>query len=128
MEILLKCAAAAVTGAVICLAVKKSAPEMALLLAICVVTAVMYLGMTAAEDITDFLKTLSDLGGVSSSSVSIVLKTVGIGIVARFAADVCRDAGQAAAASAVEFAGAVSAVFVALPLMKTVLSMISSLV
>ena len=57
-----------------------------------------------------------------------VLKCVGIGVVTRLSADICRDAGQSAASSAVELCGAACALVTAMPLIRTLLQMISEMV
>jgi len=128
MDILIKVSAVAVAGVVVTLVIKKNSPEMALLLTITLALIALFLAFNVVSSITDYLKSLSDLAGVSPAVLTIVIKTVGIGVVSKLASDVCRDAGQASVASGVEFTGAVVAVYVALPLFKTVISMIESLV
>lgn len=127
MEVLLKASAVAVIGAVLGLILKKNTPEISLLLAIAVSCAVLALAVSLFGDVLDFIGSLSDLTEMSSASISAVMKAVGIGIVTRLATDVCKDSGQSAAASSVELAGTISALFAALPLMETVLEMIRSL-
>jgi stage III sporulation protein AD len=56
-----------------------------------------------------------------------MIKTIAIGIVTKFAADICRDAKEQGIASLVEFSGAAAALCTALPLLKTVLSTMASL-
>lgn len=127
MDVLLKASAVAVIGAVLGLVLKKNSPEISLLLAVAVSCAVLGLAAVLLEDVLGFINTLTKLTEIPSASISAVMKAVGIGIVSRFASDVCKDSGQSAAASSVELAGTVSALFVAMPLMETVLEMIKSL-
>jgi len=63
--------------------------------------------------------------GLAAGTVSVVLKATGIGLVAHLAGDLCRDAGQTAAAGAVELVGTAGIFYVAIPLMQTVLDMIT---
>ena len=127
MDVLLKASAVEVIGAVLGLVLKKNTPEISLLLAMAVSCAVLGLAVSLLGDVLDFIESLTDLTEMSSASISAVMKAVGIGIITRLASDVCKDSGQSAAASSVELAGTVSALFAALPLMKTVLEMIRSL-
>ncbi len=127
MDVLLKASAVAVIGAVLGLVLKKNTPEISLLLAMGVSCAVLSLAVSLLGDVLDFITSLTDLTEMSSASISAVMKAVGIGIVTRLASDVCKDSGQSAAASSVELTGTVAALFVALPLMETVLEMIISL-
>ena len=52
---------------------------------------------------------------------------MGIAILTRIAAELCRDAGEGGIAAAAETAGAAAAVLTALPLLRAVLSTITGL-
>ena len=127
MVILVKIAAVAVAGAILSLVLRKNSPEMALLLTISLALIAISLAFDVITGVTDFLKTLSETAQISPAVLSIVLKTVGIAIITKLAADVCRDAGQTSVASGVELTGAFSALYISLPLFKTVIGMIDSL-
>ncbi len=127
MAILVKIAAVAVAGAILSLVIRKNSPEMSLLLTISLALIAISLAFDLISDVTDFLKSLADTAEISPAVLSIVLKTVGISIVTKLAADVCRDAGQSSVASGVELTGAFTALYISLPLFKTVINMIGSL-
>jgi stage III sporulation protein AD len=80
-----------------------------------------------AGAVVGYVRELGGSAGISGPAVSIVLKEVGVSVVTRLAAAICRESGQSAAASGAEFVGAVTAVYIALPLFKTVMSMIENL-
>ena len=63
---------------------------------------------------------MAQAGGLSSDLLQPLLKTVGIALVSRTGAELCRDADQKAMASVVEAAGAFSAVVVSIPLLGAV--------
>jgi stage III sporulation protein AD len=71
---------------------------------------------------------VADAAQISPVVLAIVFKAVGISIVTKLSSDVCRDAGQSSVASGIELAGAFAALYIALPLFKTVMDMIKSLV
>ena len=127
MEILLKCAAAAVTAAVLGLVIKKNNPETALLLALGAAAVLLMAVFTAADDMFEFLRRLIDMTGLPEGIVPVVLKTVAIAIITGLASDVCKDAQQAALSSACETVGAVMAMYTALPLFKIVLETMEKL-
>ena len=62
---------------------------------------------------------LGELIGLSPAVLAPVLKTVGIAILTRIAAELCRDAGEGGIAAAAETAGAAAAVLAALPLLRS---------
>lgn len=128
MELIIKAAAIAVVGAVLSLVMKKTSPEMALVLAVSLAMLVIYIAVDAMKSLTDFVETLSDTANLSPAILTVVLKTVGIAILTKLSADICRDAGQSSVASGLELTGAAASLYVALPLMRTVFSMINGLI
>ncbi|MDR0905135.1 MAG: stage III sporulation AC/AD family protein [Oscillospiraceae bacterium] len=127
MTQLMKVLAAAVAGSALGLVVKKNNPENSLFVSIALSVFAMYLSFEVISSVLGFLRLIADAAGIPNATLGVVLKTAGISIITKLIADVCKDAGQAGAASGVEFMGAVTSIYVALPLFQTVLDMINSL-
>ena len=127
MTVLIKAAAAGAAGSVMALLLKRSAPELgfALSAAVCLLAAA--LAAQTMAGLTDLLSVLREETALSPAVVTPVFKCVGIGIVTRLSAELCRDAGQSAAASAVELCGAACAMVTALPLIRALLALITEL-
>ena len=83
--------------------------------------------VTRAKEVRALADELGELIGLSPAVLAPVLKTVGIAILTRIAAELCRDAGEGGIAAAAETAGAAAAVLTALPLLRAVLSTITGL-
>lgn len=128
MTILLKAAATGMAGAVIAMLLKRSAPELGLALSVAVSLFGALLAMQLIAGLGDLLETVQEETGLSPAVVGPVMKCVGAGIVTRLASDICRDAGQSAAASAVELCGAACALVTALPLIRAMLSAVREFV
>ena len=127
MPDMVKIAAVAVAAALCAVVVKKNASELGLVLALAAGTVILGLSLGALEGVRELMDTLGDTAGLSPAILAPVLKTVGIAILTRIAAELCRDAKENGIAAFVETAGAASALFVALPLLRTVLSMVTGL-
>ena len=127
MDLVIRAVILGLVGSVLCLVIKKNNPEIGLVLALAVALLVVGLGMELVGVILDFVETLQDAAGLSPALLGPVFKTVGIGILTRLAADICKDAGQQAIASTVELAGTVAALYIALPLMQSVFELIGGL-
>ncbi len=128
MELLVKAAAAALTAAAIGLLIRRHDPELALLLSACTVVLILLAAsgfLKSLKELTDAVKTIA---GSSDTLTGPVLKCVGIAIITRLASELCRDASQGAAAAAVELAGTVCALSVAMPLVMGMLKMIGGMV
>ena len=70
---------------------------------------------------------LASLTEISPALLRPMLQTVGLALVTKLAAALCRDAGEGSLAAFVEVAGAAAAVLVALPLLKMVLQLVMGL-
>ena len=127
MTLLMKAAALGVTGAVAALIIKRSAPELGLAMSIAATLAAAAVAVELFGQLKDVVVMAREQTGLSPAVVSPVLKCVGIGVVTRLASDLCKDGGQGAAASAVELCGAACAMGAALPLVRSLLQMISEL-
>lgn len=107
--------------------VKKQVQELGLVLALAAGVLLLSLSLEALEGVRAFLDLLAETAGLSPAILSPVLKTMGIAIVTKLSAELCRDAKEGGIAAFVETAGAAMALFVSLPLLRTVLSMITEL-
>lgn len=127
MTVLVKAAAMGVAGAILCLLLKKSAPELGLMVSIAVSLLAVSLAVSLLGEVMELLTLVQEEAELSSVLVSPVIKCVGIGVVTRLSVDLCKEAGQAAAASAVELCGTACALTAVLPLVRTLLQMISEM-
>ena len=107
-------------GAVLTLLLEKSHPELAILLALSVCAGLLPFGLSRLGTVLSVLKQLAQAGGLSSDLLQPLVKTVGIALLTRTGAELCRDAKQGAMASVVEMAGAFCAIIVSLPLLGAV--------
>lgn len=127
MDMEIKVAAVCLLGAVLALLLKKTSPDMALLLTVAVCTVVLAVLVQGLETVVDFLRQLLERGGLSEELFTPLLKTVGIALVSRTGGALCRDAGQGAMAGLVELSGAFSAILVSLPLFRAAWQMLEGL-
>ena len=125
---MIKVAAAAVAAAVCAVVVRKQAPELALALTLCAVTVILLYCSGALTAAMELMDKLVEAGGLSAQIVEPVIKTAGIAIVTRLAADFCRDAKEGGLASAVELAGTALALVTVLPLMSAVVDLLTRLI
>ncbi len=103
---------------------RKQSPEQALLLTLAVLAVVLARCLTSAAPLLEQISDLFEQAGIEPAYVSILLRTTAAALVTRFCADLCRDGGSQALASAVETAGAVAALAIALPLLRAVVDLI----
>lgn len=124
---IVKIAAIGLTAALCAVVVKKNVAEFGMVLALVAGAILLGGSLSALESVKALMNELADAAGLSPAVLAPVLKTVGIGVITRISAELCRDSGEGGIAAFVETAGAAAALFVAMPLMRTVLSMITGL-
>lgn len=127
MEAAAGIAAVCLTGALLAVLLKKTSPDMALLLALAVCAAALLTLCRALGEAAAFLRQLLAWGGLSAEWFTPLVKTVGIAMISRIGGALCRDAGEGAMAGIVEMAGAFAAILVALPLFRAAWQMLEEL-
>lgn len=127
MDIVVRAAAAAVVGGILALLLERYTPELSLSVGILTGCAVLFLAASVGARVTDALRTIADEGGIQAIFLSPVMKCVAIGMISHLAAQICRDARQGSIASAVELCASVCALYVSLPLIDSLLSMVRRL-
>ena len=127
MSDIIKVAAAAVAAALCAVVVRRQSPEIALALGVGACALIVLYCSGALTAVVELVDKLAETGNLSAQVVEPVIKTAGIAIVTRLAADFCKDAQEGGLASAVELAGTALALAAALPLMSAVLDVLTRL-
>ena len=128
MDALFKGAATGITAAVLGLVIRKSNPELALMLAAAACAAVLSGAFSVLSEIIAFADDLAGESGITGELAAPVIKCTGIAIVSKLSSDICRDAGAASAAGAIELAGAAAGIAVSIPLLRAVMSIVRSVI
>lgn len=128
MELIVKTAALALTAALIGIVLRRTNPELSLLLSICTVVLIMGAALGFAKSFTELAQTVQRIFGVSETLIKPVLKCVAVAIITKMTSDLCKDSSQAAAASAVELAGTVCALCIIMPLLMSMLTAIGGMI
>lgn len=103
---------------------RRRTPEQALLLTAAVLTAVLAKCLAEAAPLLEELRELFQRAGVETAYLSVLLRVTAAALITRFCADLCRDGGSQALASAVETAGAAASLLIALPLLEAVAALL----
>ena len=85
--------------------VKQSRPEIAMLISIITVVVIFLFSIEKVGQVIELITNLSDRAGLSREFLGTILKIVGIAYITEFGASICKDIGESAIASKVQFAG-----------------------
>ncbi len=115
-EIIEICGIALITSVCV-LGLKKYAPETSVLLAI---TGGAFILIRVLARVSPIMEQISSLTA-GGEYAEILVKTLGICVICQFVSEACKDAGQGALASKVEFSSRVAVIVTAMPLFRNIL-------
>ena len=127
MEVFARFAAAAALATAVCLLLRRSNPELQLPIAALVCAGLLLAALQLLSPVRELLERAAALSGLHAAYFYPLAKCTLIAVLAKGAADLCRDGGQSAMAGAVELGGAAAALYVSLPLMRSLLDFLEGL-
>ena len=126
MEVLHPAAAAILTLLLYAL-VRQLRPEFAPLVLLAGISLILLSSALPLTGLYAEIRAMLQEIGIDDSSVSILLRALGVCIVSQLAADLCRDHAASALGTAVELVGRISALILALPFLRAVLTIASEM-
>ena len=127
MDGFLRVCACVLVAVVLSLALNRHGKEMTLLLSIAVCCMVLTLTLAYLEPVMEFVSQLQSAGHLDHDILKIMLKAVGIGLIAEIAGLICADAGNGAMGKAVQILASAVILWVCLPLMTSLLELVQSI-
>ena len=124
---MLQLAGFSTAAALAALTMRRLRPEMGSALALAAGVMLTGLALPPLLEVVEGLTGLARLGGVKDGTLATLLKITGMSLLADFAAQTCRDAGEEGLAQRTELAGRVMILLLALPTMRALLEQILAL-
>ena len=118
----------ALTAVVLIVILKEQRKEIAVVLMIFSSIAIIFFAIDQMAKIIDLLENLADKSGIQKDYLKIILKITGIAYVVEFGKNICKDAGQTAIATKIEMAGKIIIVSLSIPILTSLVSVLSELV
>lgn len=127
MELLLKIVAGALAAAVCAVVLRRGAAEFAVPLVLtCGAWVIFMLAQTVGQTVQALVR-LAGTAKLEMQVVEPVIKVVGLSVVTRIGAEVCRGTGESGIAAFVEIAGTALSLVAAMPLVNGVLELVTEL-
>lgn len=111
-------------GGILALVVGKQSKDMSLLLTLAVCVMVSLAALQFLEPVMELIRELRRLGNLDSESVSIALKSAGIGLLSELVGLICADAGERSMGKAAELLASAAILWLSLPLLRGILTLI----
>jgi len=113
---------------IIAVIIKQYKPEFAMYVSLMAGAIIIFLVIDKVTGIINMLTNLSKKTGVNAEYLSILLKITGIAILTEFAVSICKDAGESAIASKVDFGGKIIVISMSIPIISALLEIIMKII
>lgn len=127
MDIYLKAVAAVLITTLICVILSKQGKDFAILLIICVCGMVFTAAVVYLKPVILFARKLAELGEIDSTLLSILIKSVGIALLAEIVELVCKDAGNSALGRTLQILAAAVILWLSIPLLNELIDLIGNI-
>ena len=124
MDAVLKVIFGALIAVILGLMLRQQGKDIALLLSTAVCCMVIAVGINYLTPVVTFVQELHASTGTDPEYLRILLKSVGIGLVAEIAGLICTDAGNAALAKTIQILATAVILWLTLPLMQALLDLV----
>lgn len=118
----------ALVATILSVILKGQRPEIAIQISIITGVIIFMLMIFRISAVVELLQNLAKKVSIDLIYLSTILKIVGIAYITTFGAEVCRDAGESAIASKVEFAGKILIMILAIPILMAVLETVVNII
>ncbi len=118
----------AIISVILIVLLKEERKDIALVLMVVSGVIIMLFALSKITPIIDMLNTLINNSGISKDFLVIILKITGIAYIVEFGKNICIDAGQTAIATKLELAGKIIIVSLSLPLIASLVNVLTGLV
>lgn len=124
MELFLQATAAVMLAVILGLSLGKQGKELGILLTIAVCVMVFAVSFTFLEPVIELLDSLEATAQLQGGMLEILLKAVGIGLVAEIAALVCADAGNGSLGKALQLLASAVILWLSVPVFTALMNLI----
>lgn len=112
------------TALIILIIVKQYRPEFSIYISLIAGAIILVMVIDKISAIINLLTSISNKGGMNSEFLNILLKITGIAILTEYAVSICKDAGETAIASKIDFGGKIVIISISIPIIVSLLELI----
>lgn len=103
-------------------------PELAMTIPIIATAAIFAIIAPYLVSVISMFENIADQIGIDVQYMVIVIKIIGIAYITQFGAELCKDAGENATASKIEFGGKILVITMSMPIIYKLLELVSSII
>lgn len=127
MDVFIKAACGALVALLIYLILAKQGKDVSLLLTVAACCMIAAAAVNYLEPVVGFFEKLQNLGQLDSEMFGIILKAVGMGILAEITALICADAGNSALGKTLQFLATAVILWMSVPLFTSLIELVEEI-
>ena len=124
----LKMIGVALCGAIINVLLKQYKPEFCLISNVCITVILLFFVMDSIKEIVDGFLYFNNISGIKTELITPILKVVGIGYITEFASDLAEESGNKSISGKIVLGGKIAICVLSLPIIKSLVEIIISLI
>lgn len=127
MDVFLKATAGVLITLVLYLVLSKQSKDLAILLSMAVCCMTVVAAVSYFQPVINFFERLQTEGKLNADMMRILLKSVGVGMLAELASMICTDGGNSALGKAIKVLGTAVILWMSIPLFNKLLELIEDI-
>ena len=124
MELFLQATAAVILAVILGLSLGKQGKDLGILLTVAVCVMVFTVAISFLKPVVDLLESLNETAKLQGGMLQILLKAVGIGLVAEISSLVCSDAGNGSLGKALQLLASAVILWLSIPVFTSLMTLI----
>jgi stage III sporulation protein AD len=111
-------------SSILALMLKKQSPESSMYISIAAGVIIFFMIISKVSVVVDLLKDIGSKINLDTIYIGTILKIIGIAYISEFGVQICKDAGESAIASKIEFSGKVLIMVISAPILMALMDLI----
>ena len=127
MNVFLRAIAGVLIALILWICLGKQNKDFSLLLTLLVCAMIFAASVSFLRPLMQFVKKIQNLGNLDGNLVSVVIKSVGIGIIGEICGLICKDAGNESMGKALQFLSTTVVLWISIPVFEKLLSLLDNI-
>ena len=127
MDIFLKAIGGILIALILWISLGKHGKDFSMLLTIIVCVMVFFAATTFLSPLLQFIKKIQQHGEIDADLLSVILKSVGIGIIGEICTLICKDAGNESLGKALQILSTTFVLWISIPVFEKLLSLLDNI-
>lgn len=127
MDVFIKAAACILVALILYLVLAKQSKDISVLLTVAVCCMIAAAALSYLDPVIEFIRNLQALGNLDPQMMEIILRSVGIGLLAEITGLVCADAGNAALGKTLQIIASAVVLWMSVPLFTNLIELVEEI-